>query len=422
VKVSTRSRRFTDETFKSMFSFTLHFARVCGLLRALVLSSLAMGFIVSHAQTPPPPINEPPVLPDDLPISESEKAAAVDVAAAKLNAYYIRPDLALEMEIKLKSNLQSGAYRKIKSAVDFAARLQQDLWSVQQDDHLRVRFSPGGVPPDFEFDPRNPMLPPPEAVEEDRKFLGKLNYHIDEARVLPGNVGYLRVNGFVDGEYLFDTLKGSFGFLARTDSLILDLRSNVGGAPTGIAHVAGYLLGPTAVHLFDLEFNRFAYTESYSSWTNYTGIPYLNKRVFVLAGPQTFSAGESFTYALQQLERVVVVGEPTGGGAHLASGFRLTSHLGLTIPVAYTRNPISHEDWEGTGVIPDVAVSASAAIYQAQVLAIEQQLANPAEPLLMGEELLLKEALATAKEDLQNALKRARARSSDHSRLGDRDR
>src|SRR5262249_10427141 len=82
------------------------------------------------------------------------------------------------------------------------------------------------------------------------------------------------------------------------------------------------------------------------------------KPIYVLTSSQTFSGGEEFTYDLQALERAVVVGERTAGGAHLTAPVRIDDHFTLRVPFARAVNPITHTDWEGVGVMPAVEATA----------------------------------------------------------------
>jgi C-terminal processing protease CtpA/Prc len=56
---------------------------------------------------------------------------------------------------------------------------------------------------------------------------------------------------------------------------------------------------------------------------------------------------------MQALKRATVIGERTWGGAHPARPYRLGDHFFAVIPDARPINPITHANWEGTGVIPD---------------------------------------------------------------------
>ena len=85
------------------------------------------------------------------------------------------------------------------------------------------------------------------------------------------------------------------------------------------------------------------------------------KPVYVLTGPATFSGAEQLAYDLQQLGRARVIGERTRGGANAREAFVVHPHLEATISVAAAVSPVTGTNWEGTGVTPDVEVSADEA-------------------------------------------------------------
>ena len=97
-----------------------------------------------------------------------------------------------------------------------------------------------------------------------------------------------------------------------------------------------------------------------------------NKPVFVLTSAMTFSGGEEFCYDLKMLERAKLVGERTGGGAHPASLHRIDDLFTIAVPYAKPVNPISKDNWEGTGVAPSVEVKEANALETAMRLAREQ--------------------------------------------------
>jgi len=94
--------------------------------------------------------------------------------------------------------------------------------------------------------------------------------------------------------------------------------------------------------------------------------------VFVVTSNRTFSGGEEFTYDLQTQRRATIVGETTGGGAHPVEGHPLEGGFGVRVPWGRPINPVTKKDWEGTGVVPDVAVAADAALDQAHQLAVAE--------------------------------------------------
>lgn len=358
-------------------------------MAAATLVTLTMA----TAQTPGPG----PVVPGepiDLPLSASERKEVIDRAIVVLNEQYLFPAVAANIEKAIRANETQGRYNRIDSSIAFATKLTEDLQAIAHDLHLRVRFQAGGFPP--MPPPDTPV--PPELIEAERTFLGKLNYHFDNTQVLAGNVGYIRVNGFVDGIYLDDVLGGAMEFVARTDSMIIDARHNAGGAPSGVAHFASYFFGPTPLLLNEIHYHRLGIVDRFHTQAQVKGPRYLGKPVYVLTGPMTFSAGEEFSYDLQQHGRAVTIGEASGGGAHVAHGVNLTERFGLSVPVGEARNPVSGSNWERTGVIPDIAVPAELALLHAHVVALKARISSP--ELAPDERFLIEEALRGAEEDL----------------------
>jgi C-terminal processing protease CtpA/Prc len=101
--------------------------------------------------------------------------------------------------------------------------------------------------------------------------------------------------------------------------------------------------------------------------------------LFILTGPKTFSAAESFAYDLQSRKRATIVGEPTKGGAHSVDAFRVDDQFEFYISTERSISPVTGGNWEGTGVLPDVTVPAANALEKALVLAKEagEGLTNP---------------------------------------------
>jgi C-terminal processing protease CtpA/Prc len=97
-----------------------------------------------------------------------------------------------------------------------------------------------------------------------------------------------------------------------------------------------------------------------------------DKPVYILISPRTFSGAEQFAYNFKMLKRATLVGETTGGGAHVGVFHRLDDHFGMGIPETPITNPYGKPDWEGTGVQPDEKVPAKDALAIAEELARKQ--------------------------------------------------
>jgi C-terminal processing protease CtpA/Prc len=115
------------------------------------------------------------------------------------------------------------------------------------------------------------------------------------------------------------------------------------------------------------ELARQFWTDSYVPGRRLPSIP-----VYVLTSHDTFSCAEAFAYDLKVLKRATIVGEVTGGGAHLVAPHRIDDRFEIIVPFARTINPVTRTNWEGTGVDPDVKVPGADALAMAQKLASEE--------------------------------------------------
>ena len=298
-------------------------------------------------------------------IDAATRAKVVDGAVAGLNDTYVFPETAKKMEEAVRAHQQKHDYDAISDGDDFAKRLTEDFQAVSHDKHLRVIFSPAALP---DFDNQKPD---PKREPEERKQMERMNCGFKKAEILEGNIGYLKFDFFADPAICGPTVVAAMNFLANVDAIIFDLRENGGGDPKMVAFLSSYLFAERT-HLNDLWTRKGDVTEQY--WTD----PYVpgkrldGKPAFVLTSKNTFSGGEEFTNNLKVLKRATTVGETTGGGAHPVRGHRITEHFGIGVPFARAINPITHTNWEGTGVEPDVKVDASQALETAIKLATER--------------------------------------------------
>jgi retinol-binding protein 3 len=297
-------------------------------------------------------------------IDAATRERVIDGAVTELNKSYLVPETAKKMEEDLRARQKKGEYDAVNDAEAFATLLTNQLQEISHDKHLRVAFSPMVIP---EREPgRNP-----EADAQMRTEMEASNCYFEKAERLAGNIGYLKFNGFADPAICGPTATAAMNFLGNVDAIIFDLRDNGGGDPKMIAFIATYLFDEP-VHLNDL------YNPKEDSTAQYWTLPYVpgkrltGKPVFLLTSKRTFSGAEEFTYDLKNLKRATIVGETTGGGAHLVSGHRIDDHFMIGVPYAQAVNPVSKTNWEGTGVEPDVKVPADEALDVAEKMAAEQ--------------------------------------------------
>ena len=302
-------------------------------------------------------------------IDAATRAKVIDGTVAALNDTYVFPETAKKMAEAVRAHQQKGDYDAISDGDDFAKRLTDDFQAISHDKHLSVMFSPAALP---DFDNQKPD---PNREAEERKQMERVNCGFKKAEILEGNIGYLKFDFFAGPGICGPTVVAAMNFLANVDAIIFDLRENGGGDPKMIAFISSYLFAERT-HLNDLWTRKGDVTDQY--WTD----PYVpgkrldGKPAFVLTSKNTFSGGEEFTNNLKVLKRATIVGETTGGGAHPVRGHRITEHFGIGVPFARAINPVTHTNWEGTGVEPDVKVAAADALSTAEKLAGEK--AQPA--------------------------------------------
>jgi hypothetical protein len=285
-----------------------------------------------------------------------ERGRVLESAAKLLDHLYVFPDVGKRLAAALRSARRRGTYRAITDGQIFAWRLTDDMHAIARDGHLGVRFSQQILPPEG---------PAPTSMSQAafRRDLLSDNCGFEKVEHLPPNIGYLKLDEFADPDICAPTAAAAMNFVANSDALIIDLRDNHGGGPM-VQFIASYLFArPT--HLNDIYWRLDnAITEA---WTlpYVPGKKFIGKPVFVLTSRQTFSAAEDFCYALKNLKRATLVGETTGGGAHPIEVDRLDDHFSMTVPIGRSISPITHTDWEGTGVRPDIQAPASDALKEA---------------------------------------------------------
>jgi len=271
--------------------------------------------------------------------------------ATELREGYVFPEKGVQAADALEKALAANAYAHTADPAQFARQLTEQLQAITSDSHMRVIF---GSP--FSSQPA-------PATQHDAGF---------EVKHLEGNIGYVHLARFAPPEIFNAAADDAMRALADTAALIVDMRDNDGGHPGSVAYLASFFLDPAErVHINDLVWrNRGTSTfRTESFWSSPTPVSYAEKPVYVLVGPKTYSAGEEFAYDLQVLARATVVGEKTRGGANPGGLNDLGSDLFVVVPTGRAENPITHSNWGGAGVRPDVQATSEEAQQIAMALA-----------------------------------------------------
>ena len=327
---------------------------------AIAALALTLGSRGAHAADPAP--GRP-----DLTIDASTRTQVIEGVAREIESKYVFPDVGKRIASSLRSPAAKQRYGRMTSAAALCESLTAELRAIGKDRHLRVDYSVQPRPmPKADADEK----PTPEQVAARRADFAYENNGFRKVERLPGNVGYLRLDRFVDPELGGETAAAAMSFLANTDALIVDLRQNGGGTPLMVALLASYLLESTPVHLNNIYDRVEDETKQQWSYSYLPGPRYLDKNVFVLTAPRTFSGAEQFAYDLKVLKRATIVGERTRGGAHPGGIKQINEHFAVFVPTGRSINPVTHSNWEGVGVEPDIAAPADSALVVAHRMAL----------------------------------------------------
>jgi C-terminal processing protease CtpA/Prc len=298
----------------------------------------------------------------------------VDAVIQQMNSRYVFPEVARKVEAGLRAKLRAHAFDGAASGEALAEQLTGELLEITHDKHIRVEYSEEPLPP------RTDAQPSAEEKAAIHEMERQHNFGVERVERLPFNIGYIDLRGFADLAIAGDTITAAMTLVAGTDALIVDLRQNHGGEPSTVAFTLSYLFDQRT-HVNDLYWREGGRTEQY--WTQ-DWVPGKRfgqgKPLYVLTSGQTFSGGEEFAYDLKNLKRATLVGEVTGGGANPGDSYQLTPHFEMFVPTGRAVSPVTHTNWEGTGVQPDVRVEADRALDVAQSLLLKQMLSSERDP------------------------------------------
>jgi hypothetical protein len=294
------------------------------------------------------------------------RAVVEDVAQLAADRY-VYPDAGREIARALRARLEEGNYDELTEAGALALVLTEDLQALSNDGHWSVVYDPEAlevnVDPEEEDDQAR--------LEQWLAHARRRNFRFEKVERMSGNVGYVDLRGFAPAEFAGSTAVAAMGLVAHCDALIFDLRRNHGGYPSMVQLLTSYLFEPESRHI-----NTFHYRPA-DDYQQFWTFPYVPGQrlpevpVYVLTSRATGSAAEEFAYNLKQMERATLVGETTAGVAHPVTMEVVQAHFQVRLPHGRPINPITGDNWEGSGVKPHLAVPQQDALRTAHLHALE---------------------------------------------------
>jgi retinol-binding protein 3 len=269
----------------------------------------------------------------------------------------------------LRRSSRRGQYDGLDE-IGLAERTNADAQTILHDEHFMVM---AGVMAPNSGGPSRPHADPHRPDPAELESLTDVNFGVASARILAGNIGELQIQPqfFRPIEEVRDRYAAAFSLLAGTSAVVVNLTNTIGGDPKTVALVLSYF--------FDREpfvINRFIWrnlpVEEFRTTRSPGGPLYGEQRPIVVAvSRNSYSAAEEFAYDVKALERGVVVGEQTPGAANHSLPIIVAGRFTVFIPRARAENPITHTNWEGVGVAPDVTAEGGAILGAAHRVALE---------------------------------------------------
>ena len=296
-------------------------------------------------------------------LDQAARRTVIERVLKEIAAGYIYSEKAPDIAREIHKYEEGGAY-DTASGEEFARRLTKDLQSAAHDLHFEIDYSSDVLTQE----PTASAAP----TREERFDAGKGdNYGFRKIEILKGNVGYIAFDNFHRAEAIGETLAAAMEFVSNTDALILDLRNNDGGRTDAVALLVSYFVEGNPQQLVGIYWKPLSTTvESFTS-PSIKGRKYLDRNVYLLTSKDTVSAAEGFCYNMKNLKLATLVGEVTAGAANPGSMKRIDDHFSLFLPTGRAVDPATGKNWEGTGIHPDVVVSAADSLGKAQILALK---------------------------------------------------
>ncbi|MEV6678006.1 S41 family peptidase [Streptomyces erythrochromogenes] len=277
----------------------------------------------------------------------------IERALERIGAGYVFPEKAVDIDAAVRRRLAAGEYDGLDERA-LCETVTAHIQEVCPDKHLRLLWS------------QEPQSLEPEDQDAGRAaFLALLeaeNHGVRRVERLEGGVTLVDLRLISTADEGAAVIGAAMQLASRGSALVLDLRACRGGSPEGAAMWCSYFFPDDQVHLNDIYERATGTTRQYWTLAHLPAPRYLDRPVYVLTSALTFSGGEDVAYTLQAHGRAVLVGETTRGGAHPTDRHAVSEHVLVAVPAARTISTVTGGNWEGVGVVPDIAVPADQAL------------------------------------------------------------
>lgn len=315
---------------------------------------------------------------DPRTITPEERRQLAVIVPHLLDTLYVLPEKGRELATRIRASFQSGAYEAATTAPLLAEAINRDLADAN-DRHLVMRYNPDeSSAPVLTLDAWNDRASSPQrrrVPATPDASVSRMNFGVLSAEVLDGNIGYLKMRQFVPAAEARQAIDNAMAFLGHTDAMIIDVRTCPGGSAETVSYLASYFFD-AGKRVLMRRYNRPTDTSFESTTEEVPGKLRPDTDLYVLIGPGTASACESFAFTLQQWGRARTVGEKTTGAGRNNRIVDVGLGLSFSISIGTANHPKTGKGFEGTGVLPDIAASADRALETARAEAVRRTAAK----------------------------------------------
>jgi ketosteroid isomerase-like protein len=310
--------------------------------------------------------------PEMKPLALAARRQIADVVAYIFETSYVSPEKGKKTADEIRAAREKGIYDSAETVSAMAEMLNRQLAPLD-DRHVGVRVNLGALdapPLTIEnWKARSAERRSPNR-EIDNEQMRLVNYGIRGVQSLDGNIGYLDISAFWQGDAARAAADSAMTLLSGSDAIIIDLRQCPGGSGDQVSYLASYFFGPEPRVLMN-RYNRPMDRRMDSTTTEVRGKRMPDVDLYLLIGPSTASACESFPFTLQQYGRAKTVGQRTAGAGNNNAIVQLGYGLQLSFSVGTATHPKTGKVFEAVGVHPDIEVATDRALDTARAEALK---------------------------------------------------
>lgn len=252
---------------------------------------------------------------------------------------------------------ESKVYYECSNTIEYFDVLAQMLGELK-DGHVNL-YCPFDVSR-YDFADNTPIDYDSNLISYNERYLGKNTRMIGGFRyktMRDGKVGYIRYADF-SSSFSKGHLNNILLSFKDTEGLIIDVRSNGGGAISNVNSLVSHFIDETQVIGYRVNKRGPGHSDFSEPVVEKVtpvsdGIIY-RKPVYILTNSRCYSATNEFVYAMKGLPRITILGGKTGGGC----GMPFTTELPCGWKVRFSANPCFDRNMQITefGVDPDIEV------------------------------------------------------------------